>query len=192
MPTIRRAVAACALLGSLVLSSCGIVLLPVGGGTVTACPAGSWQVSSATIANLVTTVAGKLDVSLQGAGVTATVKSDNTWSLTADQGATVSGTTQWGPVSGTARVKATASGTYTRTSTTMTFTVKALSGTVSYNLVANGTPFVGTLSLPGVNSDDRDLEIEDLYGLVGTASYTCGTDGTLALQFPAFKLKFKR
>jgi hypothetical protein len=185
-------VAACALLGSLLLSSCGIVLLPVGGGTVTACPAGSWQVSSAAVSSLVATVAGKVDVTLQGTGVTATVKSDNTWSLTADQGATVSGTTQWGAVSGTARVKATASGTYTRTSTTMTFTVKALTGNVTYNLTVNGQPYAGTLSLPGTNADDRDLEIEDLYGLVGTASYTCGTDGTLSLQFPAFKLKFKR
>lgn len=188
----RRTIAACALLGSLLLSSCGIVLLPVGGGTATACPAGSWQVSSAAVSGLVSTIVGKADVSLQGAGVTATVKSDNTWSLTADQGATVSGTTQWGAVTGTAKVKATASGTYTRTSTAMTFTVKALNGTVSYNLTVNGKPYAGTLSLPGSNANDGELEIEDLYGLVGTASYTCGADGTLSLQFPSFRLKFKR
>lgn len=192
MSATRRAMAVCVLLSTFILSSCGIVLLPVGGGGATACPTGTWQVSSATLSGLVTTAAGKVDVQLQGAGVTATVKADNTWTLTADQGATLSGTSQWGPVSGTARVKATASGTYARTATTMTFTLKALTGTVVYDLTVAGKPFTGTLSLPGTNSDDRELEIEDVYGLVGAASYSCGTDGSLTLLFPAFKMKFKR
>lgn len=192
MSATRRAMALCVLVSTFVLSSCGIVLLPVGGGGAAACPTGSWQVSSATLSGLVTTAAGKVDVQLQGAGVTATVKSDNTWTLTADQGATLSGTSQWGPVSGTARVKATAGGTYARTATTMTFTLKSLTGTVVYDLTVAGKPFTGTLSLPGTNTDDRELEIEDVYGLVGAASYSCGTDGSLSLQFPAFRMKFKR
>jgi hypothetical protein len=192
MSMTRRLISVGVLLSSMLLSACGIVLLPIGGGGAAACPTGTWQVSSATLSGLVTTAAGKVSVQLQGAGVTATVKADSTWTLTADQGATLSGTTQWGAVSGSARVKATASGTYARTATTMTFALKSLSGTVTYDLTVAGKPFAGVLSLPGANTDDRELEIEDVYGLVGAASYSCGTDGTLALQFPAFKMKFKR
>jgi hypothetical protein len=187
----RRVAVITVLFLSLLLTSCRITLTPVGGGSTASCPSGTWQVSSASINTLVAAFGTKLSVQLSGAGVTATITADGTWSLTANQSATVSGVSLYGPVSGTAQVNATASGTYTRTATAMRFTARTLTGSAAYQLTVNGTPLSGTLQLPGTNSDDNELEIEDFYGLSGTAGFQCDGTGTLTLTFPGFNLKFR-
>ena len=121
-------------------------------------------------------------VQLNGNGVAISINADGTWILTADQSGTFNGTLSGIPVSGSGTIKANASGSYTKTATTITFTVTSLSGSLSLSGTLGGTPFNSfTISLPNRNSDDDQMELEDAYGLVGAASYTCA-DSTLALD----------
>jgi hypothetical protein len=171
------------------LSSCQIVLSPVGGSSSAACPVGKWALGSETINAIVTklgsTLASNLQVTLSGTGVTVSINADNTWILTANQSGSFTGTVAGSlPVSGTGTITASASGKYTKSATALNFTVTSLSGTLDVNAsVAGGAPQHLSFPLSKTNAEDNETEIDDVVGLNGSANYSCGTNGTLTLTF---------
>lgn len=187
---IRRCLSIVAVASALVLSSCQYGLTPIGGAAPgVTCPSGNWAVSNSAINSAVTKLGGalasNLKVTLNGNGVSAKLNTDGTWTLTANQTGSFTGTVMGGlPVTGTGVIKASAGGTYTKTATTITFKVTTLSGTLDVAASVNGGA-TQNLSFPlsKANSEDNDSEIEDVVGLNGTANYTCGADGTLTLTF---------
>jgi hypothetical protein len=198
---IRRCLSFVALAGALVLSSCQYGLTPIAAPVAGAtCPTGTWALSDSAINAAVTKLGGalasNLKVTLNGNGVSVKLNADNTWSLTANQTGSFTGTVMGGlPVSGTGVIKASASGTYTKAATTLTFKVAAISGSLDVSASVNGGA-TQSLSFPltKANADDNDLEIDDVVGLNGTANYTCGADGTLTLGFTTnhIDMKFHR
>lgn len=201
--TMRRITTALAVAGALLLSACQLVLLPAPGGSATACPTGSWQLSSEAINSLVTklgsTLASNLTVNLSNNGVTVAINADNTWSLTAKQTGTFTGTLGGQPVSGTGVLDGLAKGTYTKTASSIIFTTTSLTGTAAgtnATLTVSGTLGGNAFSnvvfnLPRSNSDDSETEVEDAVGLTGAAAYTCGAGGTLALSFTNSHIEMK-
>lgn len=199
----RRLAVAVAFVGALVLSACQLVLTPVGvGGSSSACPVGNWAVSAQDVNAMVTrlgsTLASNLAVTLDPVGVTAAINADGTWSVTAHQTGSFTGTLGGQAVSGTGVLDALAKGTYTKTATTITFTTKTLTGTsggsatLKVSGTLGGTAFSNVVfSLPSANSDDDQTEVEDVVGLTGTAGYTCGSTGTLALTFSRSHIDIK-
>jgi len=185
----RRFLALGMMFFAVLLSSCQIMLSPVGGGSSSACPVGNWQLSAETINAAVTklgsSLASNLKVTLSGTGMTVSINADNTWLLTADQSGTFTGTVMGGvPVSGSGVIKATASGKWTKTATTLNFTLTALSGSLDVNASINGgTPQAFSFPLSKLNAEDHESEMDDVVGLSGAANYTCGSTGTLALTF---------
>ena len=184
----RRIFALGVLFVGVLLSSCQIVLSPVGGSSAT-CPTGKWALGSENIAAAVTklgsSLASNLQVTLSGSGVTVSINADNTWVLTANQSGSFTGTLAGSlPVSGTGTLTASATGTYTKTATTLKFTVTTMSGTLDVNASVNGGA-TQHLSFPlsKLNTEDNETEIDDVVGLNGSANYSCGTNGTLALTF---------
>jgi hypothetical protein len=162
----------------------GVTLQPPPGGG-NACPAGTWQLSSETITNALQTVLGSATVTGSGSGVTLTLTSGspNTWSLNANQTLNITGSN----FNVTASVNnASASGTHTISGSNITFTLQNVSGTVNVSGTAFGQPF--STSLPLGQSDD----VQGLYGLSGTANYTCNADGSLTLSLPAVQMNFKQ
>ena len=162
----------------------GTACLPVtwpSGGTGNACPAGTWNLTGETIGNSLQTVLGSATVTGSGTGVTLTLAATNAWNLTADQTLHVTGT----GFDVTAVVSnATASGTYTTSGTNITFTLQNLSGTVTVNGTVAGHSFSNTFTL-GQSGD-----IQKLYGLSGTASFTC--NGSLTLSLPEAQETFSQ
>jgi hypothetical protein len=151
---------------------------PGGGGAGTgACLPGTWNLDAETIFAPLPTQLGSISITSSGNGVTLTL-TDTTWSLHADQTLSGSVTSQFGTASGSVHVAGDASGTYTSTASTATFTVTSISGTADYNVTAFGHNFTGSLSLPTSG-------LQKLYGLSGTANYTCNTSG-LSLTFTSF------
>lgn len=195
---IRRCWSFVAVAGALALSSCQFGLTPIASPTpAVACPTGNWALSNSAINAAVTklgsALASNLKVTLNGNGVSVKLNADNTWSLTANQTGSFTGTVMGGlPVTGTGVIKASSSGTYAKTATTLTFKVAAISGTLDVNASVNGGA-TQTLSFPlsKANADDRELQIDDVVGLNGTANYTCGTDGTLTLGFTTNRIDMK-
>ena len=173
----------------LLLSSCQLVLSPVGGSSNAACPVGKWALGSETINAIVTrlgsSLASNLQVTLSGTGVTVSINADNTWLLTANQSGSFTGTVAGSlPLTGTGTITASATGKYTKTATALNFTVTTLSGTLDVNAsVAGGAPKQLSFPLSKVNAEDNETEIDDVVGLNGSANYSCGTNGTLALTF---------
>lgn len=198
----RRTAAAFALIGALFLSACQLVLVPTSPGTTT-CPTGSWSLSSQAINSMVTrlgsTLASNLKVTLSNNGVTVLINADKTWSVTARQTGSFTGTLGGSPVSGTGVLDGVAKGTYTRTSTGISFTTTSLTGTTAgtpATLTVSGTlagaPFTNVVfNLPGTNSDDGETEMEDVVGLTGTANYSCSTTGALTLTFSRTNIEMK-
>ena len=185
----RRSTALVALFFGMLLSSCQIVLSPVGGTSSAACPVGKWALGSETINAIVTrlgsSLASNLQVTLSGTGVTVSINADSTWILTANQSGSFTGTVAGSlPVSGTGTLNASASGKYTRSATALSFTVTSISGTLDVNAsVAGGAPQHLSFPLSKLNTEDNETEIDDVVGLNGSANYSCGTNGTLALSF---------
>ena len=185
----RRSSAILFLLVGLLLSSCQIVLSPVGGASNAACPVGKWALGSETINAIVTklgsSLASNLQVTLSGTGVSVSINADSTWILTANQSGSFTGTVAGGlPVTGTGTIAASASGKYTRSATALNFTVTALSGTLEVDAsVAGGAPRHLSFPLAKANTEDNETEIDDVVGLNGSANYSCGTNGTLTLTF---------
>lgn len=201
--TMRRITTALAFASALLLSACQITLFPAPGGSATACPTGNWQLSSEAINSLVTKLGGalasNLTVNLSNNGVTVAINADNTWSLTAKQTGSFTGTLGGQPVSGTGVLDGLAKGTYTKTASSIIFTTTSLTGTApgtGATLTVSGTlggnPFSNVVfNLPRSNSDDNETEVEDAVGLTGAAGYTCGTGGTLALSFANSHIEMK-
>lgn len=185
----RRFLALGIMFFAVLLSSCQIVLSPVGGSSASACPVGNWQLSAETINAAVTKLgsglASNLQVTLSGNGMTVSINADNTWLLTANQSGSFTGTIMGSvPVSGTGVIKATASGKWSKTATTLTFTLTSLNGSLDVMASINGgTPGAFTFPLSKLNAEDHESEMDDAVGLSGTANYACGSNGTLALTF---------
>jgi hypothetical protein len=165
----------------LTISACQWFPIPVGGGGGgSPCYVGTFTLSGEQIAKAVSSLGIPVTVTaVPGGNVTFTTTAAGQWSLTANQSFMVSA----GQVlNGTAAVNATASGTYTATSSTITFTLTSLSGQASFNGTVFGQPVNQTVSLPTIG-------VDELFGLSGTASYTCGSTGPV-LTFPNFTEDF--
>src|SRR5438046_6527015 len=160
----------------------GVTFQPGGGGGG-ACPAGTWVLTSETITNSLQTLLGNATATGSGSGVSLTLKqgSPKTWALTADQTIHITGSN----FDVTASVNASASGTYTTSGNNITFTLQNVTGTVN----ASGTVFGHSFSINWPLAQSGG--IEKLYGLSGTASYACNSDGTLTLSLPSAQMHFK-
>ena len=172
-----------ALVGVVALLAGGCVplqFLPGGNGAGSgSCLTGTWNLDTENITGAISTALPGLTVTTSGPGVTLTL-TDTSWALHADQTLNGSLTTKWGSASGSIHVTADASGTYTSTTSTITFTLASLSGSAAYDITVFGFHATGTLSLPTSG-------LQKLYGLTGSPSYTCGSTG-LALTFPSFSM----
>ena len=177
------------MLFALVISSCQLTLSPVGGSSSSACPVGNWQLSSETINAAVTklgsSLASNLQVTLSGTGMTVSINADGTWILTANQSGTFIGNVMGSiPVKGDGVIKASASGTYTKTATTLEFKLTSLTGSIDVNASINGgAPQAFSFPLSKLNAEDHEDEMDDAVALSGSANYSCGSNGTLALTF---------
>ena len=201
----RRTAIAFAFIGALFLSACQLVLVPTAPGATT-CPTGNWSLSSEAVNAMVTklgsSLASNLKVTLSNTGVTAAINADGTWTVTARQTGSFTGTLMGQSVSGTGVLDGVAKGTYTKTPTAITFTTTSLTGTkagkpatLTVSGTLGGAPFTNVVfTLPGTNSDDSDTEMEDVVGLTGTAAYSCATTGALSLNFTrsSIEMKLKR
>ena len=187
--SVRRVAVLAACAGALVLSSCtGVIIpsiIPSPAPAVPSCPTGAWTVTSVTLSAPASTFAGDLTVKFEGAGMSARINDDGTWTLDADQNVTLTGTTVFGAVNATGHVVGSSSGTWTRVGRGATFTVSSLSGTVTYNATVGSRTLAGTLDL-------NTAGLASYYGLSGAAKYTCGTAGTLTLTLGKQTLKFQQ
>jgi hypothetical protein len=158
----------------------GVTLTPSGGNTT--CPAGSWHLDSTTVFSTIQSALGGITITPSGTGVDLTLNSGspNTWNLSVDQTVTVASTN----VNGTATVTGSASGTYTTSGDQITFTLGNLSGTVAVSGTAFGHTGSFTWALP------QSGGIAKLYGMSGSATYACNSNGTLSLTFPTFRHHF--
>ncbi len=167
---------------ALALSGCTPILFTGGGGggaTGAACLPGTWTLDSETITAPISALIPGLQITTAGPGVTVTFDGTH-WALHADQTLNGTLTTPLGSASGTAHVTADANGTYTATDSAITFTLAGVTGSVAYSVTFAGQTYSGTLSLPTSG-------LQQLYGLTGTANYTCGSSG-LSLQFSGFSM----
>lgn len=165
---------------ALLASACvplGVNLTSNGGGGT--CPAGSWHVDTTTVFSTIQSALGGITITPSGNGIDLALNagSPNTWNLTVNQTVAVAST----DVNGTANITGSASGTYTTSGSTITFTLGSLSGTVNVSGTAFGHSGSFTWSLPASG------DISKLYGLSGTATYACNANGTLSLTFPTFR-----
>ena len=156
------------------------ITLKTTGGTGTTCPTGTWHLAAETVTQSVQTPLGSATITTGGTGLTLTINATKTWSLKGNQTLHATGTN----INATASVNPTASGTDTVSTNKITFTLNTVGGTVA----ANGTAFGHAFSInwPLGNSG----AIEHLYGLSGTANFTC-TGGTLTLSLPQMHMDFK-
>lgn len=174
-----------ALLGAAALLAGGCIpqFVPGGNGAGTGtCLPGIWNLDSEQITGGLSSAIPGLTITASGPGVSLTF-TDTTWALHADQTLSASFTSHWGSANGTVHVVGDASGTYTSTSSAITFTLGSLSGSADYDVSVFGFHATGTLSLPTSG-------LQKLYGLSGTANDTCSSTG-LSLDFPSFQMHAK-
>ncbi len=148
------------------------------GGNGSPCPGGTWQLDTESVTGSLSSLLGDITITPSGTGITLALDGVDTWALMADQTLTLSGT----DVNLTATVNATASGTYTTSGQSITFTLQSLTGSLTYQGSIFGHAVNGSLSLASFSK-----EISQLYGLSQSADFSCGT-GTLALTFPSFDM----
>lgn len=180
----RRRTSSVALFAIATLVAVGCVPITwtgTGTGSGPGCLPGSWTLDTASITEPLSTWLGSLTITPDNDGVTLDMTT-STWSLTADQDLSVSGMTPWGPVSGTANVTGSASGTYGATASRITFTLSSLSGSVTFDGTVNGNHYAGNVPLRGSG-------IERLYNLSGRPAYTCNSGG-LTLTWPGHRFHF--
>jgi hypothetical protein len=158
-----------------------VTLQPTGGN---ACPAGTWHLTAETVNETLDTVFGNATITASGSGITLTITtgSTNTWSLTGNQNLHASGSN----FNVTASANPSASGTETITGSKITFTLKSITGTVSAHGTAWGHAITATFQLSQIGA------LQHLWGLSGTANFTCGAGGTLTLSLPQAHMQFDK
>ena len=159
------------------LTACVPITLTSSGGGTNPCPAGTWTVESQTFTSALPTAIGNVNITSAGPGVTVNL-TDTTWDVDVDQSLSGSVSTPWGTASGTVHVTGEASGTYTKTATTLTFTLVSVSGSVEYDVTVGTNHLAGTLSL-------ADSGLEKLVGFSATANYMCFSN-KISVVFPSF------
>lgn len=182
----RRLARGLALIGVAItsLTACQPVVVTVSGGGATACPQGTFHVTSQDVQALLDTVLGKLDVDALPGGTLTLTATATTWRLSGAQELSVAGPTPWGNVAGTVSATIDASGTYTRvTSSTLSFTLSSVAGSGTFTGRINGQPVTFSRSL-------ADLGVDDIYGLKGEAGFACGTSPKLRLTFSSLTMDF--
>lgn len=162
-------------------------LTVVGTGTSpsTPCYVGSWTVDGEQFLSPIATRFGTLTLTPQSSDLTLVLGSDNTWTFSGSQTVGVSGASAWGQLSGVVTVTGLhASGTYAAAGgNQLDFTLASLAASVAFDGTVNGQTAHYALSLP--TGDDLD----DLYGLSGTAQYSCSISPVaLSLTFASFHL----
>ena len=170
-----------ALIGTACLPK-GVTLQPTGSSN--ACPAGTWHLTAETVNATLDTVFGNATITASGSGLTLTITtgSTNTWSLKGNQSVHASGTN----FNVTATANPSASGTETITGSKITFTLNTISGTVSAHGTAWGHAISASYQLSQIG------QLQHLWGLSGTATFTCGAGGTLTLSLPDAHMHFNK
>jgi hypothetical protein len=162
-------------------TACQPIVLP--GTTAPACPQGTYTLKSESITGTLVTKFGTVTATPVPGGSITLTNTATTWQLKVNQSVDVSGTTPFGPVSGTVKVNATGTGSYTSGASTLTFSVGSVSGTASFAGTVGGRSYSGTINLPVGDDLDR------LVGLQGSAAYSCGAS-SLSLQFASVRFNF--
>ena len=170
-----------ALIGTACLPK-GVTLQPTGSSN--ACPAGTWLLTAETVNATLDTVFCNATITASGSGLTLTITtgSTDTWSLTGNQKVHATGSN----FNVTASASPSASGTETITGSNITFTLQSITGTVTANGMAWGHAISQTYQLSQIGA------LQHLWGLSGTASFTCGASGTLSLSLPDAHMQFKQ
>lgn len=171
--------------GSLFLAACLPITVP-GGDTGPACPEGTYHVTDQVLSGVLPAFLGTIQLTPQPGGDLTLSVSASSWSFAGSQSFTVSGTTPYGAVSGTASVTVDAHGAWSKISSTeLGFTLGAVSGSGSFTGSVGGYPYSRTVSLD-------ELGIDDVYGFSGTATYACGAAPSLTLTFTSLHLDLDR
>lgn len=170
---------------SLLLAACLPVTLP-GGTSGPACPEGTYHVTDQVLSGLIPSSLGNLELSPQPGGDLTLDVTPTTWALTGSQSFTVSGSTQYGGVSGTATGTIDAAGSWTKLSATqLEFTLTSLDGSATFTGTVGGASISTEVSLEQVG-------IDDVYGFTGTADFACGSAPSLTLTFTSLHLELER
>lgn len=112
--------------------------------------------------------------------------SASSWTFAGSQTFDVAGTTQYGPLAGTASVTVDARGSWTKaSSTTLSFTLGSVTGSGGFTGTVGGCPLSRTLSL-------KDVGLDRVYGFSGSATYACGAAPDLTLTFTSLRLALER
>jgi len=177
---LRRTAAVAALVVSMgaLATGCNLAILHPASGSTTSCPQGSWNLDTESVLTQLPTFLGAATITPSGSGVKLVIGTGNDWTLTADQSVTVAVTTP--KIDATATVNGTATGTYTVSGSTMTFTLANVTGTVNYSATAFGQTLSGSVALPSLGSAAK------LWALNESATFTCGANGDLGLKFGSF------
>ena len=166
------------------MTACLPVTVPGGGGGP-ACPQGTYHVTDQVLDPLVSPI-GPLNVDALPGGTLTLAINASTWTLGGSQALAVSGNSPWGPIEGTATVTLDASGSWsTVSSTSLSFSLSSISGSVSFSGTAGGNPVNQTFTL-------NDVDLDERYGLSGTADYACGSAPDLTLAFTDIDLDLDR
>ena len=168
----------------------GVTLQPTGGN---ACPAGTWHLSSEYVDGLMDTVFGSATLTTtittlsDGMTLTITTGSTDTWSLAGNQVVHAVGSNAAGSTfDATGTADPSASGTETITGSKITFTLQSITGTVTVHGTVWGSELSRTYKL------DQIGQLERLWGLNGTGSFTCSASGTLSLSLTEVQMNFKK
>jgi hypothetical protein len=167
-------------LGLVAVGCKSVVFTPDGNGAGTgSCYPGTWKLDAQSLNSSLPSNIPGLDVTASGDGITLNL-TDTTWTLHADQKLTASLHTDYGDASGEVTVVGDANGAYSVSGSTADFSLKGISGTVSYHVTIFGMDFSKTINLPGSGLDQR-------YALQGSATASC-TANSLTLEFHGLKM----
>ncbi len=170
--------------GVLLLSACLPITIP-GGGTQRPCPEGTYEVTDQVLSQLVASL-GTVELDPRPGGDLTLTVSASSWTFAGSQTFDVTGTTQYGPLAGTAAVTVDARGSWTKASSTkLSFTLGSVSGSGSFTGTVGGYPVSRSLSL-------KDVGLDRVYGFSGSASYACGSAPDLTLTFTSLHLALHR
>jgi hypothetical protein len=148
------------------------------------CLVGTFDLDTTQVLTSLNSTFGKIQVSPLPGGNATLTNTDTTWHFEGNQSLSVTGNTKFGSITGTADVSFDASGTYEAESAAeITLTLGAVAGSVHFAGTVFGQTVDFTLNLPSSGLDK-------LYGLTGTAQYTCSQGAVTTLTFTSFRLVF--
>ena len=141
------------------------------------CYVGDFTMNTQQLVTPIQTSIGRETIWLVPGGSVTLSTTNGTWTLAADEQLVARG-----PFTGQASLHASASGTFTATDTTLTFSIGALTGSGRVSGYERNRFVNKDLQLPG-------SYLDDVVGLQGQAIYVCSSDG-LSLDFTSLRIDF--